>query len=89
MDVKANTIPELLDGHFQIIEINGTKAEPLELYIPEISEQEKWSVLRNHWHMMYIISQQQYELGFRPTSFFQSMKALFRYNKSLEANKLK
>ena len=33
LDVKANTIPELINGDFQIIEINGAKAEPLEIYL--------------------------------------------------------
>ena len=89
LDVKANSIPELLAGNFQIIEVNGAKAEPLELYTPNISDKRKMEILRNHWKMLHIISKQQREKGYRPMSFMDGYRSTSKAMYAIKINRLK
>jgi hypothetical protein len=89
LDVKANTIPELLTGNFQIIEVNGTKAEPLEIYTPNIPDKEKMIILRYHWKTLHVISKQQRKKGFRPMSLREAFQSLGKSAYGMKNNKLK
>lgn len=89
LDVKADTVPELLKGKFLIIEVNGTKSEPLELYTPNVPEDHKHQTLNYHWEMLERISHEQMALGETPTSTFEALKSMFHLNKSLSTAKMK
>lgn len=56
-DVKYNTIDELLEGKYSIIELNGVGAEPIDMYIPKLSLWKGLSILVYHWKKMYEIAQ--------------------------------
>ncbi len=89
LDVKANSISALINGDFQIIEINGAKAEPLELYTPSISDKRKMIVIRNHWKMLHIISKQQRKKGFRPMPYREAFRSLGKAVYGMKNNRLK
>lgn len=89
LDMKANSIPELLAGEFQIIEVNGAKAEPLEIYTPNIPDKEKMKILRNHWKTLHIISKQQREKGHQPIRFMEAYHSTIKALDSRHVNKLK
>ena len=56
-DVKYNTIDELLEGKYSIIELNGVGAEPIDMYIPKLTLWKGISILIYHWKKMYEIAE--------------------------------
>lgn len=54
-DLKCNSIEELKEGKFTILEFNGTGAEPNHVYNAGYSWTAALSVFAHHWKMMYQI----------------------------------
>ena len=57
LDVKYNTLEELNQGKFKILELNGILAEPTHIY--DSSKMNYWSALktiRTHWKQLYKIA---------------------------------
>lgn len=54
-DIKCNSIEELKQGNFSILEFNGTGAEPNHVYGADFSWIKALSVIAHHWKMMYRI----------------------------------
>lgn len=54
-DLKCNSIEELKEGKFSILEFNGTGAEPNHVYNAGYSWFKALSVFAHHWRMMYRI----------------------------------
>ena len=55
-DLKCNTINELKDGKFIVLEFNGAGAEPNHVYNAGYSWLGALSVFAHHWKMLYQIS---------------------------------
>lgn len=54
-DLKCNSIEELKEGKFRILEFNGTGAEPNHVYNAGYSWLKALSVFAHHWKVMYEI----------------------------------
>lgn len=83
LDVKADSVEELLEGKFEIIEVNGAKSEPLEIYSPSVESKRKREILKFHWMQMERIAREQAELGVQRESFRASLRSLRSIIRSL------
>lgn len=89
LDVKYNTLEELYNGHFKIIEINGIHAEPIHIYdTTKTSYLKALKTIRTHWVQLYLIAQYNHkhnEVKFRKIiPFIKEMIALKLYSKRLK-----
>jgi hypothetical protein len=55
LDLKANSIDEIKQGNFKILEINGAKAEPIHIYDPELSWSQIVRDISFHWKTLFKI----------------------------------
>lgn len=87
-DIKCNSISELKDGrNFQILEFNGAGAEPNHVYQSGLSLLQAYSVLLEHWKILFQISRYNHRNGHPYWSFakgYRFMKAAARHGKKLE-----
>lgn len=56
IDVKADSLSSLLNNEYRILEINGSKSEPLEIYCSELTILKRIGILSMHWKKMGAIS---------------------------------
>jgi hypothetical protein len=68
-DVKTASYPELLNGNFKVIEINGVNSEPAHIYDPDMSIFKAYRDLFFHWNIVYKISEQNKKRGIRAEPF--------------------
>ncbi len=59
IDLKANSIADVKNGKFKVMEINGVKSEPLHIYEPEMSWIKIWEVISEHWKILNSIAKEQ------------------------------
>lgn len=59
IDLKADSITDVKEGNFKILEINGAKSEPLHIYDPSISWGKIWQVISEHWSIINQIAREQ------------------------------
>ena len=78
MDIKANSAKDLLNGDFIIIEHNGVKSQPLNIYIKEGTLINRYRAYKHHWRSMRLISDQQRALGHQTISFNEGIREFFR-----------
>lgn len=64
IDLKADSVEDVRQGNFKILEINGAKAEPLHIYDPEVSFAQIWRSITSHWHIVRRIVSEQVESSF-------------------------
>lgn len=58
LDIKYNSIEELSNGNFKIIEINGIMAEPGNIYdARKINYFKALKIIRTHWKQLYLIAE--------------------------------
>lgn len=81
MDVKATSLDALLAGDFILIEHNGVKSEPLQIFIKELPVAVRYKYYKHHFRTMRSISQQQRELGHNPVSFLEGIVEFYRQQK--------
>ena len=81
MDVKAASLNALLAGDFILIEHNGVKSEPLQIFIKELPIAVRYKYYKHHFRTMRSISQQQRELGHKPASFLEGIVEFYRQRK--------
>ena len=55
-DIKYDSIEELIEGKYSIIELNGVGAEPIDMYIPDLPLWKGLSILTYHWKKMFEIA---------------------------------
>ena len=82
MDIKANSIEDVWNCQFVMIEHNGVKSDPLQIHIRELPINDRIKYYRHHWRVMREISNQQRARGFRPASFRQGLKEIQRSGKN-------
>lgn len=81
MDVKAASLDALLAGDFILIEHNGVKSEPLQIFIKELPVAVRYKYYKHHFRTMRCISQQQRDLGHKPVSFIEGIVEFYRQRK--------
>ena len=52
LDIKADSMDDVRNGDFKIMEINGAKSEPLHIYDPQFSFWDRIRDVRKHWKLM-------------------------------------
>ena len=81
LDLKADSVEELIAGKFEIIEVNGAKSEPLEIYSDSVEKSRKKEILHFHWAQMEKIAREQNELGYEKEKFsavYKSVKIIIQ-----------
>ena len=81
MDVKAASLDALLAGDFILIEHNGVKSEPLQIFIKELPISVRYKYYKHHFRTMRRISQQQRALGHEPVAFLEGIVEFYRQRK--------
>ncbi|TAF68018.1 MAG: D-alanine--D-alanine ligase [Cytophagales bacterium] len=88
-DIRAENYQQLLEGNFKIIEINGVNSEPAHIYDPHYRLLNAYKDLLYHWHIIYLISQQNHQRGFpypKFTILLQTLRKHFLYKKMNKIN---
>jgi D-alanine-D-alanine ligase-like ATP-grasp enzyme len=63
LDIKADSLDEVRNGNFKIIEINGAKSEPLHIYDSEYGFWNRIRAVRKHWKLMTNIVDKRRKIG--------------------------
>ncbi|MBL4604605.1 MAG: hypothetical protein JKY02_02775 [Flavobacteriaceae bacterium] len=89
LDVKYNTLEELNNGDFKVLEINGILAEPTHIYdASKTTYLKALKTIRTHWKQLYRIAHynhKQQGVPFRKTiPFIKEMLALKAYSNRLK-----
>jgi hypothetical protein len=77
-DLKANSIEEVCEGNFKIMELNGVGAEPGHIYAPDNPIWDSYYSLLSHWNNISKIARQTYQKGepnISLSEFFKRLKA--------------
>lgn len=75
LDIRYNTWEELEEGkNLSIIELNGSGSEPTHIYDPKYSIFKAWSIIIQHWDILYKISKANRKLGVKFNSFIAVRK---------------
>jgi len=75
VDLKANSIEDLLAEQFSIIEINGAKSEPLHTYDKRFSYLEIMKDVHRHWMIVRDIVKERLSMSYRLPSFSEGFKS--------------
>ena len=62
-DIRCETLGDLYEGNFKIMELNGAAAEPAHIYHPGFSIFKAYRVLFHHWKKMYEIAMANHKSG--------------------------
>lgn len=86
MDVKYNTLEELCNGNFKVLELNGILAEPTHIYdASKITYLGALKTIRKHWKQLYriaIYNHKQKKVPYRKAfPFIKEMLVLKAYSK--------
>jgi len=89
LDIKYNSLRELYDGNFMIIEINGILAEPGNIYdTNKINYFKALKIIRNHWKHLFKIARYNRQIsGVKLTKtlpFVKEMIQLQKYSTGLQ-----
>jgi len=84
LDIKANSLNDLLDCDFLIIEHNGVKSEPLNIFIKDATLISRYRAYKHHWRSMRLISEEQRALGHQTISFNEGIREFFKQRKKLK-----
>lgn len=75
VDLKANSIEDIKNKNFKIIEVNGAKSESLHVYDETINLKNKLQIVRNHWKLLSDVSIAHRKSSKRH-SFFSSIRSV-------------
>ena len=67
-DVRTSSYPEMLNGNFKVIEVNGANSEPAHIYDPGMSILKAYGDLFRHWNTIFKISMKNRRRGLKPES---------------------
>ncbi|MGB8191605.1 MAG: hypothetical protein WCF67_06785 [Chitinophagaceae bacterium] len=63
LDIRYNTLEEMKQGKFSIIELNGAGSEPTHMYDPKHSLFYAWKLIVQHWLILWKISRMNHAKG--------------------------
>ncbi|WP_241686788.1 carboxylate--amine ligase [Leptospira stimsonii] len=79
-DIRYRSDEELkLGKEFGIVELNGVTSESTNLYDPEFSIVQMYSILFQQWKLLFQIGSENKKLGVPKASLYKIVKALFRF----------
>ena len=78
-DIKANSIEEIHQGKFKVMEVNGISAEPGHIYDSQISLRQAYKDLFWHWDKMAQIAEKNWKLGVKKESWWKSLYSVLDY----------
>ena len=82
MDFKADSLEGYKEGKFGILEINGTKSEPLHIYDPQYNFFKRVKILKHHWSIIRdIVNARLKHTDFKFPSTSYGLKSLFAIKK--------
>jgi hypothetical protein len=84
-DIKCNSIEELKEGKFSILELNGSGAEPAHIYQPGFSFLKAQKVIMQHYKMMYDAAKANNKKG----TAYMSLRSFREVNAAQKKHKLK
>jgi hypothetical protein len=88
LDIRYNTLEEMKQGKFSIIELNGAGSEPTHMYDPKHSLFYAWKLIVQHWLILWKISRMNHAKGVPYMSRSEGVK-MFRetrkYDKVLDS----
>jgi membrane protein DedA with SNARE-associated domain len=65
-DVRSESIEQLQDGRFEVLELNGVSAEATHIYDPSVRLLEAYRVLFRQWRIAFEIGATNRNLGYQP-----------------------
>ncbi len=75
-DIKCNSIEDLKNGHFSILEFNGSGAEPHHAYGNGNTLFQAHKIFTDHWDVLYRISQSNHDKGIPYWKFGEGLEFL-------------
>lgn len=76
LDIKANSMEDIRNGKFKIMEINGAKSEPLHIYDPQYRLIDRLKDVRQHWKLMTRIVDERLSIGYQFPGNIQGLKSV-------------
>ena len=67
-DLKADSMEEVVNGNFKIMELNGVGAEPGHIYAPDNPLFDSYASLIKHWNRIFKIAKMNFDNGLKRTS---------------------
>lgn len=81
-DLKADSAEHLSRGDtIKIMELNGAFSEPGHIYDPNEKLWKAWKDLISHWMILSKVCRENYQRGYRPTSFLEFAGLYMNYKK--------
>jgi hypothetical protein len=75
-DIKCNSIEDLKNGKFSILEYNGSGAEPHHIYGAGNTLLQAYKIILHHWKVLYKISKYNHQQGIPYWKFTEGYKFL-------------
>jgi hypothetical protein len=76
LDIKADSLQDIIKGNYKVIEINGAKSEPLHIYDADIGFLESVGIINRHWKTMRKIVKVRKSQGYKFPKFKEAYAAL-------------
>lgn len=81
-DIKAESILAFQQGQFKVLEINGTKGEPIHIYDKNTSLWQAYKEIFKHWEYILKISKRNIKQGAKCPSFRKGWQILLAHRQS-------
>ena len=75
VDLKADSIADLLKDDFLVIELNGAKSEPLHIYDSRFTYLEIVKDIHTHWRIVKTIVKQRLSMAYQLPSFTEGVRS--------------
>jgi hypothetical protein len=75
LDLKADSIEEMKQGQFKLLELNGAKSEPLHIYDPKHTFFSIVKDIHKHWKILAQISNQRIKLSYKMPPLIDGLKS--------------
>lgn len=79
IDFKCQSYSDIEQGKIQILEINGVKGEPIQIYDPKYTLKDAYAIIFYHWNTIRKISQANIKKGFQCPSIPEGFKILYKH----------
>ena len=84
LDLRAESWEALLQGHYQIIELNGSASEPTHIYQPGFSFFEAQKTLFKQWHLMASIAKEVLKSNYQLPPILQTFRDFSAYKQQIK-----
>ncbi len=84
LDLRTESWEALLQGHYQIIELNGAASEPTHIYQPGFSFFEAQKTLFKQWHLMASIAKEVLKSNYQLPPILQTFRDFSAYKQQIK-----